>query len=477
MELSQSLRLKQSQKLVMTPQLQQVIKLLQLPTMELVTLVRQELEANPVLEETVEQTPPEERKREEEQAAAAEENMDAWLQHAAEEGPRETRDRDQEEERESAREGRMVAVQTLEDFLLGQLAELEVDAESHRLARFLVGNLDDNGYLSAPLAELTGPAGATVEALEAALGLVHTLDPAGVGARDLKECLLLQLPESGGAASLARRVVGEHLGELESYSMNGCPALAKSLDVTESELAEAVKLIRMCDPKPGRPFADVAPAVFPDGRVEKVGEDYVVVVNDNGVPPLRLSQSYREMLANRAKLGEEERRYLQERFRSALMLMRGIEQRRVTLYRTLDHIVKHQREFLERGARGLRPLTLREVADAIGVHESTVSRVVANKHVSTPRGIFALRDFFSNRLPSHAANGTSSAQVRERIKDMIETETAGSPLSDEALAEKLRQEGIAIARRTITKYREAMKVPAAWLRKHGNGGSAGIMPR
>ncbi len=469
MEMSHSLRLKQSQKLVMTPQLQQVIKLLQLPTLDLVDLVRQELETNPLLEETIEESPVE-TKTEKPADPASEEGMDSWLALAAEAGPPEYRDRDREEERESAQEGRMIAAQTLEDFLLAQLALLELDPEDAKLALFLVGNLDDNGWLAAPLAELAASEAVTPERLERALRLVQSLDPPGVGARDLKECLLLQLPETGGAAPLARRVVGGHLEQLERFASDGGnPALAKELGVTAEELAEAVKLIRSCDPKPGRQFADLPPAVFPDARVEKIGDDYVVSLNDNGVPPLRLSASYREMLANRAALGEEERRYLQERFRAALMLVRGIEQRRVTLFRTLDHIVKLQRDFLDRGAGALKALTLREVADAIGVHESTVSRVVANKYVNTPRGVFALRDFFSNRLPSSSANGTSAAAVRERIRGLIEDESAADPLSDEALAERMRREGVAIARRTITKYREALHLPPAWQRKHHVG--------
>lgn len=482
MELSHSLRMRQQAKLVMTPQLQQVIRLLQLNTVDLVDLVHQELETNPALEEGPDETggePVAEAPPETDRAAAAEESMDSWLSLAADGGPREVRDRDREDEIEQMQERRLVAAGTLAEHLLNQLHETEAPARTVGLAEFLVGNLDTNGWLASPLEELTGPAGATLAELEEALALVQSLDPRGIAARDLKECLLLQLRDQPGDTALAQRIVSEHLARLESPRDGTPEALARDLGADVATVVEAMRRIRACDPKPGRPFAEAAPAVFPDGRIEKIGSDYVIVLNDNGVPPLRLSTAYRELLANRATLGEEERRYLQERFRSALMLMRGIEQRRVTLHKVLEHIVKAQRDFLDRGPAHLRPLTLREVADAIGVHESTVSRVVANKHVQTPRGFHALKDFFSNRIAASSGDGTSSAAVRERLRDLIEGENPEAPLSDEQLADALRRGGVAIARRTVTKYREALEFPAAWQRKQKASAAAehGAGPR
>jgi len=468
MELAQSLRLKMHQKLVMTPQLQQVIKLLQLPTIELIEMVQQELDTNPTLEEGPQESPaelPKEAAEDKADAALSEESMDNWLALAAEEGPREVRDHDREDEQDQMQENKLVHAHTLQDHLIEQLKLLEEPAEDIRLAEVLIGNLDDNGYLTTPLEELKATAGAACDKLESALLLVQSLDPPGVGARDLKECLLLQLREFPENTTLARQIVTEHLTELETKNGAAPATLAKLMNETEEAVRAAMKQIRACDPKPGGRFAEAPPAVFPDARVEKVGREYVVTLNDNGLPPLRLSKAYRELLAKRGTLGEDERRFLQERFRSALMLMKGIEQRRVTLYKTLEHIVKKQSAFIEQGLSALRPLTLREVADAIGVHESTISRVVANKYVSTPGGLRALKDFFSNRMPNESSGGTSGAAVRTRVRDLIETESGNAPLSDEQLADRLKREGITIARRTVTKYREALKFPPAWQRK------------
>ncbi len=478
MELAQSLRLKQQQRLVMTPQLQQVIKLLQLPTTELIELVQQELETNPTLEEGPQEAAaeaPKEVAEDKADAALTEESMDNWLALAAEEGPREVRDHDREDEMDQMQENRLVHTRTLEDHLLDQLHLVEDAAEDVRLAIVIIGNLDDNGYLTTPLADLVATAGAPVDRLEAALALVQSLDPAGVGARDLKECLLLQLQECPEDTTLARRIVTDHLNELETRNGAAPATLAKLMHETEEAIRAALKQVKACDPKPGGRFAEAPPAVFPDARVDKVGKEYVVTLNDNGLPPLRLSKAYRELLAKRGTLGEDERRFLQERFRSALMLMRGIEQRRVTLYKTLEQIVKRQALFIEQGLAALKPLTLREVADAIGVHESTVSRVVANKYISTPGGLRALKDFFSNRLPNTSAGGTSGAAVRSRVRDLIETESADAPLSDEQLADRLKHEGITIARRTVTKYREALKFPPAWQRKQDAAADAAAL--
>jgi RNA polymerase sigma-54 factor len=460
-----SLSLGLRNKLVMTPQLQQVIKLLQLPTVELVDLVRTELEANPMLEEGDDEgaTPSAEAS---DDSRESEESMDAWLALAAEEGPREKRDTDREDYLEQVRENSLVNTATLQDYLTDQLRLLEADPEDVRLAEFLAGNLDDSGYLATPLADLEKTAGADVDRLERALTLLQMLDPPGVGARDLKECILLQLREMAEDTSLARRIASERLEEL-SDGAAAVERLATELGAAIPEIVSAIRQIKSCDPRPGGRFAEPPQAVFPDARVEMVDGEYVISLNDNGLPPIRLSAAYRELMAKRSTLGEEERRFLQERFRSALMLMRGIEQRRVTLYKTVEHVVRTQRNFLDLGPAQLKPLTLRVVADAIGVHESTVSRVVANKYVATPRGIFALKYFFSNRLPAATVAGMSGTAVRERIRGLISGEDSVVPFSDEALAVRLKQEGITIARRTVTKYREALKLPPAWQRKNG----------
>jgi len=333
------------------------------------------------------------------------------------------------------------------------------------LAEVIIGNLDGNGYLPVPLAELAKARGIPVASMDSALQLVQSLEPVGVGARDLKECLLLQLEELEEDNILARRLVVEHLDCLDHNRPNLAKELAVKTGESEVEVERALKQVRFCDPKPGSRFTPPAQRIYPDGRIEKEGNKYIVQLNDDGVPPLRLNRKYREMLANRATLGAEEKKFLQEGFRNALMLLRGIAQRRSTMTRLLEHLVKVQGEFLDKGRAGLRPLTMREVADAIGVHEATVSRVVANKYVETPRGIYAFRDFFSTSLASEGEGVVSGAAVRERIRDLVEKEDIAEPLSDDKLCELLNASGVTIARRTVAKYREALKIPKAFERK------------
>ncbi len=465
MDITHSLRMRQQQKLVMTPQLQQVIRLLQVPTVELVDLVRKELEQNPTLEEAGEDEPlPEQLSGEAPREDEIEREMDSYLEMAEERGPSEGRDRDREERLERLQERRLVEATNLQDHLLEQVNLSDAAAGTRALAEGIIGNLDGNGYLTVPLGELADSLKAGEEKLAKALKLVQSLDPAGVGARDLRECLLIQLRGTEEDTKLARRLVEHHLDRLDHSRPGLAAELAKETGEAAEKVEAALKQVRHCDPKPGSRYAPPAPRVTPDARIEKSARDFVVTLNDDGVPPLRLSQSYREMLAKRDQLSGEDRKYLQEHFRSALMLMRGLVQRRVTMYRVLEHLVKTQREFLERGLGALRPLTLREVAADIGVHESTVSRVVANKYVETPRGLYALKDFFSTRLPA-GAGSASGAAVRERIRELIDAEDPANPLADEKLAEMLAAEGISIARRTVTKYREGMKMPGAWQRK------------
>ena len=469
MELSHSLRLRQQQKLLMTPQLQQVIKLLQVNTVELEAIVRKELETNPTLEEADEDEPLPaellETPKASEEKEDAEKGMDDWLALAAEEEPREHRNRDREQAIERMQDNQAGAAPTLEEHLMGQIHLLRASEPEIRLAEVIIGNLDGNGYLPIPLAELASSQKVPMDSMEAALQLVQSLDPTGIGARDLKECLTLQLEGKDEENVLARRLVNEHLEKLDQNRPNLPAELAKALGLEQAKVESALKQVRKCDPKPGSRFSPSAPRIFPDARIEKEGDDYLVQLNDDGVPPLRLSRHYRDMLANRDKLGSEEKKFLQEGFRNAVMLLRGIAQRRVTMMRLLENLVKVQGEFLEKGRAGLRPLTMREVADAIGVHEATVSRVVANKYVETPRGIYAFRDFFSTKLSADGGGTVSGAAVRERIRDLVDAENPAEPLSDEKLGDMLKAEGIDIARRTVAKYREAMKIPKAFQRK------------
>jgi len=469
MDISHSLRLRQQQRLVMTPQLQQVIRLLQVNTTELEEIVRKELETNPTLEEADEdeQLPQEliAGPKEAEENEISEKGMDEWLAMAAEEEPREHRNRDREQAFERMQENQAETDETLEAHLMAQVRLSQAPDDVVVLAEVIIGNLDGNGYLSMSLEEMAKTRGIPTPAMEAALQLVQSLEPVGVGARDLKECLLLQLEELEEDNALARRLVVEHLDHLDHNRPNLASELAAVVAESQEEVERALKQVRFCDPKPGSRFTPSAQRIYPDGRIEKEGNKFIVQLNDDGVPPLRLSRQYREMLAKRDTLGPEERKFLQEGFRNALMLLRGIAQRRSTMTRLLEHLVKVQGEFLEKGRAGLKPLTMHEVADAIGVHEATVSRVVANKYVETPRGIYAFRDFFSTSLASEGEGAVSGAAVRERIRDLVDKENSAEPLSDDKLCEMLNATGVTIARRTVAKYREALKIPKAFERK------------
>jgi RNA polymerase sigma-54 factor len=301
--------------------------------------------------------------------------------------------------------------------------------------------------------------------LERALRLVQTFDPTGVGARDLRECLLLQLDALAEPRPLARAIVADHLAELEGRPLT---RLADALGVTVQEVQEAVEVIRSLEPKPGRTFGTEDPRyITPDVYIVKVDGRYVVVLNDEGLPRLRVSPHYRQILAAKSGSPREVRDYVESRMRSGLWLIRSIEQRQRTLYKVTESLVRFQRDFLEKGIMALRPLTLKEVAEDIGMHESTVSRVTTNKYVHTPQGLFELKYFFHRGVPVTSGSETaSSLKVKELVRQLLTVEDSGKPLSDQKIVEVLRvQHNIDIARRTVAKYRSQLKIPSSSRRK------------
>ncbi|MGH7288430.1 MAG: RNA polymerase factor sigma-54, partial [Myxococcota bacterium] len=400
-ELKQQLRL--TQQLVMTPQLQQAIKLLQLSRLELVSTVQQELEENPVLEEAFDEELAEEGARETapaeatEVAAQSERESSAELpesdpvpdmdwatygEGSASPGPGIVRD---EEERPGV-DGVATRRPTLQEHLEWQLQLSVLSADEREAAGWILGNLDDDGYLRSTLEEIARQAGVSEELAAAALTKVQALDPPGVAARDLRECLLLQLDTLGVHDGLVRRMVDSHLPQLEKRDLRG---IARDLDVTLEAVAVAADLVAQLEPRPGRPFGGDEPIyIVPDIYLHKLGDDYHIVMNDDGLPKLRINRLYRDVLAKSRDVGKETRDYVQDRVRSALWLIKSIHQRQRTIYRVMESIVRHQREFFDKGIAHLKPLNLRDVADDIGMHESTVSRVTTNKYTHTPQGIF-----------------------------------------------------------------------------------------
>ncbi len=470
------LRMLQTQRMIMTPMLQQAIGLLQLSRLELLQELRQELEQNPVLEEVQEgveepetrldqETPEAERSEGEDgeangDNAVADFDWDTYLQDASDFRLPIAR----EEVEHFDAEALLTRPRSLIDHLLFHLHLSTSEPELLRLGTAVIGNLDESGYLKEPMEGLAAAAGVEVATMEEALRLVQSLEPTGVGARDLKECLLLQLEQRQNPHPLARDLITAHLPELEGRHWE---KVADKLGVTVKDVQEAVEYIATLEPKPGRTFGTEDPRyITPDVYIVKVDNRFLVLLNDEGLPRLRVSPYYRAILADKASTSREVREYVEGRMRSALWLIRSIEQRQRTLFKVADSLVKFQREFLEKGITALRPLTLKEVAEDIGMHESTVSRVTTNKYIHTPQGLFELKYFFHRGVPGTDGESVSSLKVKDLIHKLLSVEDSGKPLSDQKIVEILRREhAIEIARRTVAKYRSQLRIPSSSRRK------------
>ncbi|MBI3003480.1 MAG: RNA polymerase factor sigma-54 [candidate division NC10 bacterium] len=475
MALEAKLSLRQTQRMIMTQSLQQAIGLLQLNRMELIQTVRQELEENPLLEEELVEAAEEAEEPAAKTEAAAEgpteappesedrlseTDWEAYLQDASDyrrEFPREELER-------AAPEDTMTRPRSLADHLTFQLYLSTSDPDLQHWANLIIGNLDENGYLTVPLEQWSEAPPSDPTLPERALRLVQSLDPLGVAARDLRECLLLQLDALGVEARLARCLITDHLAELEHRNV---ARLADRLKVPPRDVQTALELIGSLEPKPGRTFSTEEPRyITPDVYIVKLDDRFVVVLNEDGLPRLRVSGYYRAILSRRSQNSKETREYVEGKMRSALWLIRSIEQRQRTLYKVTESIVKFQREFLERGISTMRPLTLKEVAEDINMHESTVSRVTTNKYVHTPQGLFELKYFFHRGVPATDGGATvSSLTVKDIVRRLLTQEDQGKPLSDQKIVEILQQQGIEIARRTVAKYRSQLRIPSSSKRR------------
>jgi RNA polymerase sigma-54 factor len=471
MAIGTKLNLQQTHKLVMTPELQQSISLLQLSSLELQEVIQAEMEENPFLDEIVDdkdgpkveltsdgKDPQEEGKKELDSDLKDEFNID-WDNYFDD-----ASDIGYNNERETKDPGLFIentATQptTLLEHLARQLRLSVVSEEDYKIGEMIVGSIDENGYLTSSTHEIAELSGCDPKRVEEVLKVVQAFEPLGVGARNLVECLSIQLENTALSeedVSLAKKLIEEHTEELQggiNYNQ-----LAGKLGVTPERLSEVSEVVSRLDPKPGRKYDNSEPEyVIPDIVVKEVNGNYVIINND-WLPRLRISPAYRKILKGGALSSETDNNYLREKLRSAIRLIKSIEQRRKTLYNVTKSIFEVQREFLDKGARHLKPLTLREIADMIGMHESTVSRVTTNKYVQTPRGIFELKYFFNSRIESNTPDGISSLSVKETIKELIESEDPERPLSDQEIKEVLKEKGFNIARRTISKYRDELKI-------------------
>jgi RNA polymerase sigma-54 factor len=472
MAISQKLHTKLVQKLILTPSLQQAIKLLPMSTLELRDLLTQEMVENPMLEEVpVEEVQATETQTAEEKPEAKPEQQktDTWddadyqyfFGEYLDDG---YRPKMPQEVRELPPiENTLSTSSSLADHLLWQLS-LQTDDETLReIGEAIVGNLNDDGYLVASLDELAAMGPWSLEQVEGAVRMVQGFDPVGVAARDLQECMMLQLRHLGLSGTPAERIVTDHLKALQNHQI---PEISRKLGLSIDDLREHVEVIRHLDPKPGLRFNPTpSQYVTPDVFVEKIDDEYVVFLNEDGLPQMRISPTYRRLLDKDGNHGEETRAYVRDKFNAARWLIKSVQQRQNTIYKVARSIVNFQREFLDQGIEHLRPLVLRDVANDIGMHESTVSRVVTNKYMHTPQGVFEMKYFFHSGISSSYGESVSSVTIKQRIKKIIESEDAKKPLSDSKIVSILQREGLVLARRTIAKYREELKIPTSNQRK------------
>ncbi len=486
MALEQKLSLKLSQRLVMTPSLQQAIKLLQMTRLELEVVVAQELEINPVLEEAedleeeedggpleaatqdvIEELPtPEvlERQRLEQVA------FEAYLDDAS--GDDGGSYGESENREAPPLENTLTREPDLYDHLLWQIHMSDFAPLEREIAELVVGNLNPDGFLVASVAEICDLASSgreqplAMEQVEAVLERVRRLDPPGIACASLRESLLLQLDLRGEPAdSLTRKVLADHW---DLFLRRQYATIARALEVSLANLEPVIEDIKTLQTRPGRKFTnDRTHYIEPDVYVLKVGDDYVIQLNDDGLPKLRISRAYRKMLKNLRQEGRQNdaQQFISEKMRSALWMIKSLDQRQRTIYKVATSIVRQQRDFLDHGLDHLRPMVLRDVAEDIGMHESTVSRVVSNKYMHTPRGLFPLKYFFHSGIDRDYGEDISSLTVKRKIQQLVESEDARHPLSDSELMRILNREGIQIARRTVAKYRDELNVPSSSDRK------------
>jgi RNA polymerase sigma-54 factor len=468
------LHLRQRQQLVMTPKLQQALKLLQMPAIELQQMLKQEIMENPMLEEVEDYL--ETQEEEEERAEAAkEEAKEKADSDGNEEGEIDWAEYFQngfeigyglgEETQEEFFERVPIAKRSFMDQLISQLRIATDDERTLDIGDYIIGSLDESGYLTCELEEVAGTFDVPKEEAERVLSIIQTFDPPGVGARNLQEGLLIQLTTQGLQDSMAAKIIRDHFND---FKQKKYLEIGKKLKVPVQEIQNQCKIISTLDPKPGLEIMAGDPQyVIPDLVVEKVDEKYVVYLNDKNIPRLRISQAYQEELLkdNKDGGGKETKEFIQSRLKSARWLIQTIEQRRRTMVKVMECIVEKQHAFFEGGTAFLRPLTLQQVASEINMHESTVSRVTTNKYVQTPRGVFELKFFFSSSLGTQDGGEISAKSAKDKIRRIIDREDPHNPLSDQKIADMLKAGGLNIARRTVAKYREQLNILPARMRK------------
>jgi RNA polymerase sigma-54 factor len=464
-ELRQQLKL--AQQLVMTPQLQMAIKLLQLSRIELQDTIQQELVENPALEEVMDQGP--EEAAEEPPAATPEENAskevtvedtireDFDWQNYLDEYNSTGRTSFETESKETPQYETFIAQkESLSEHLLWQLLMTLPSEEEEKVGSTIIGNITPDGYLELTVEEIAQVTGSDPDLVKNVLSLMQTFDPIGVCARGLSECLLIQARHLDLVSPVVTEIIQNHLHNLENKNYK---AVSKALKITIQDVVSVVNIIKRLEPRPGLQYsADEPQYITPDIYVYKLENEYVIMLNDDGMPKLRVNSFYKSAVSNGKEIKGDTKDYLQEKLRSAAWLIRSIHQRQKTIYKVMESIIKFQKDFFDRGISYLKPMVLRDVAQDIGMHESTISRVTTNKYAYTPQGIFELKYFFNSSINRIHGEAIASASVMEKIKQIIENENPKKPYSDSKIADMLSDANINIARRTVAKYREMMRV-------------------
>jgi RNA polymerase sigma-54 factor len=466
----QSLALQQ----VLSPQLQQSLLVLQTPLLELRNLVQQEMETNPVLEELPDQPSADERgeaepsvddnfKDEFEKLASLDEEWRDYMAQSASSGADGFRSSREAKDKRQFFFDSIAVQETLHQNLLSQLHQSALNASDRRAAELIIGNIDDNGFLQSTPEEMALNTGISREDFEKMLALIQSFYPSGVGARDLRECLLIQLKREGKENSLEYKIVSEHM---EDLGRRRFPEIGRRMGISVEDAQRAADNIGRLNPRPGQLFA-AAPQnyVLPDVTVEKVDGEYQITLNDEQIPHLRISNLYKDIIASGNTQSSEVKDYIRDKIRSGKFLIRSIHQRQQTISNIAKQIVSRQRDFLEHGRSHLKPMTMAEVADAVGVHETTVSRAVSGKYMATPQGIFEMKYFFTPGYQTTTGESLSNTSVKEAILDLVKREDGNEPLSDNEIVEILSERGIPIARRTVAKYRTELNVLPSHMRR------------
>ncbi len=471
-----SLSLNQSQRLqmILAPQLRQSLEMLQVPIQELRAMIQKEIEQNPTLEELAPDTPSLEVESGDGEAQDNSEMEfdkefevlakldDEWRDYFFQNLDNHPHTAESEEKHQFLMDS-IPQTESLQEHLITQLNLTDLSDKDRQIGEMLIGSIDENGYLTTPIEELAESVPYSEEHLRDVLLVIQDFHPTGIGCTSLQECLLLQLEKLGYGDSIAADLVRHHLQDLGKHNI---PAIIKALNVSREEIEAAAELIQTLDPHPGKAFSsEVASYITPEVIVRKIDGEYKIFLNDSQLPHLRISRHYRKLMAD-PSTPKKVKTYIRDRLRSSTFLIKSIDQRQRTIYKIAEEIVKVQKPFLEKGVAHLRPLTMAEVAEVVGVHETTVSRTVNQKYMRTPVGTYELKYFFTPGIKTEGGNSISNASVKDMIKQMVAEEDPTKPLSDQAIMQKLEEKGIKVARRTVAKYRIILKIPPSHMRKH-----------